>query len=608
MKYLQCQFKSPSYHLVFETAKRNWWLIILNLVTNVLSALLEGSTLGIVYLAVSYLSHSDQTTNTHSEKSAFFQWLSNVLPLPSEQVFLALIGCAVLLQLLLSLSNYINKVSIAYLSAKAQPYVTGKIFEQIMRLSYGCVSRFKIGDLMLFTTEASAAVDLQITEINNIIVGLTFSLAYIVVIIQLSPLLAGAASILTLIAVSIQYKLIPRLQRTVRQVVETRVDSAKYITESLQGLRLVHTFGKQIRTVSVTYDLLKKTQFQLEKRAFLLYLPEPVLDIIPMLALGILASISILFNPGQNEILPTLLTFLLALQRLSVRLKIAVVKITRLTDNSAQMLRIDSILDRNDKIFEISGIKQFKGLHSNIDFENVSLSYGNDLDYAINSLTFTIPRNQITALVGGSGAGKSSIVDLLLGLYQPTSGRIRVNSQCLTDYSLEEWRQYIGVVSQDTFIFNTSIFENLRYGSPNASLDEVTKASELAQAHEFIVALPEGYSTIVGERGYKLSGGQKQRLALARALVKQPEILILDEATSALDSESEKLIQQALKRFQRERTVIVIAHRLSTISEADQILVLEGGKIVEKGNHQMLLRKDGRYAEYWRLQSRQLVA
>ncbi|NEO22725.1 ATP-binding cassette domain-containing protein, partial [Moorena sp. SIO4A5] len=169
------------------------------------------------------------------------------------------------------------------------------------------------------------------------------------------------------------------------------------------------------------------------------------------------------------------------------------------------------------------------------------------------------------------------------------------------------WRQQIGVVSQDTFIFNDSILENLRYGRPSASLDEVVEAAKAAQAHKFILALPDGYETVVGERGYRLSGGQRQRLALARALIKQPEILILDEATSALDSESEKLIQQALEQFQKERTVIVVAHRLSTIAEADQILVLERGEVVEHGTHNSLLHQGERYARYWQLQSSQVA-
>ncbi|NEP29374.1 ATP-binding cassette domain-containing protein, partial [Moorena sp. SIO3I6] len=351
-----------------------------------------------------------------------------------------------------------------------------------------------------------------------------------------------------------------------------------------------------------------KIEKQLKKRAVVLYLPGPILDTLPMVALGILAVSAVLFEGGKATILPLLLTFLLALQRLSGRLKGTSATITSFVDNSARMVRLETILDQRDKVFEHSGTERFTGLREDIEFKSVSLSYSNDDTFALKNLTFTLPRNKVTALVGESGAGKSSIVDLFIGLYQPTAGDIVVNSRPLADYHLEDWRRDIGVVSQDTFIFNDSILENLRYGRPSASFDDVVEAAIAAQAHTFILALPDGYETVVGERGYKLSGGQRQRLALARALIKQPEILILDEATSALDSESEKLIQQALEQFQKERTVIVIAHRLSTIAEADQILVLERGEVVEHGTHKSLLHQGERYARYWKLQSSQVAA
>jgi ATP-binding cassette, subfamily B, bacterial MsbA len=375
------------------------------------------------------------------------------------------------------------------------------------------------------------------------------------------------------------------------------------MTESIQALRLLHTFGTQARTVQRADELLGQTKIQLQKRAFVFYLPEPILDMVPIIALAILATSAVLLRSTETALLPLLLTFLLALQRLSVRLKALASSATRFTDNSARMLRLESILNLSDKTLERSGALPFSMLESDIYFDNISLSYTDDHNLALKNLTFKLPYRQVTALVGESGAGKSSIVDVLIGLYQPTAGQIVVNGRALSDYRLSQWRQQIGVVSQDTFIFNDSIVENLRYGHPSASFTAVVEAAKAAQAHEFIELLPQGYHTIVGERGYRLSGGQRQRLALARALVKQPQILVLDEATSALDSESEKLIQQALDQFQQDRTVIVIAHRLSTIANADQILVLENGEIIEQGNHRSLLQCNGRYARYWHLQS-----
>ncbi|NEP67005.1 MAG: ABC transporter ATP-binding protein [Moorea sp. SIO3A2] len=580
----------------------------MNLITNLVSAVLEGSTLGVIYLAVGYLTGTDDPGTDTPTNPTIAQILAKILPLPPEQMFLILIFGAVVLQIGLSLSNYLNKVSTAYLSAKAQPYVTGKVFERIMTFSYGCVSRYKVGDLVLFTNDAAFAVDQNITQFNNLVVSVSFSLVYLVIIVGLSPILAGAATVLILAVAYVQYKLIPRLRRVVKRVTASQVESAKYITQSIQALRLLHTFGTQPQTLTGANQILGKIEKQLKKRALVFYLPEPILETLPMVALGILAASAVLFEGGKATILPLLLTFLLALQRLSGRLRATSNTITAFVDNSARMARLETILDQRDKVFEHSGTEPFTRLREDIEFKSVSLSYTNDDNLALNNLTFTLPRHQVTALVGESGAGKSSIIDLFIGLYQPTAGHILVNGRPLADYCLEDWRQQIGVVSQDTFIFNDSILENLRYGRPSASLDEVVEAAKAAQAHKFILALPDRYETVVGERGYKLSGGQRQRLALARALIKQPEILILDEATSALDSESEKLIQQALEQFQKERTVIVVAHRLSTIAEADQILVLERGQLVEHGTHNSLLHQGERYARYWQLQSSQVAA
>jgi ATP-binding cassette subfamily B protein/subfamily B ATP-binding cassette protein MsbA len=207
------------------------------------------------------------------------------------------------------------------------------------------------------------------------------------------------------------------------------------------------------------------------------------------------------------------------------------------------------------------------------------------------------------ALVGPSGAGKSSIADLLVGLYAPTEGRILIDGVPMDQLDLTSWQRQLGVVSQDTFLFNATLAENIAFGTPRATRARIEAAAEAAQAAGFIEALPQGYDTLVGERGYRLSGGQRQRISLARAILREPELLILDEATSALDSQSERLVQEAIERFERNHTVLVIAHRLSTIVRADQILVLDRGRIKERGPHEALLAEEGLYAELWRQQA-----
>lgn len=605
MRNLKTVLQSPAYQLIFSVAKRNWWLLAANLFTNLCSAVLEGSTLGVIYLAIAFLSAETPANNSSPSQMA---WFLEKIPLSEEQTFLFLLAIAVVLQALLTLSNYFNKVSAAYFSAKVQPQVTGKIFERIMSFSFACASRYKVGDLIKFVTSAPGGVDGQISTINNLIVSLTFVITYSFILVKLSPLLALVAVVLALGIIVVQRWMVPKITKVSRHLMLVRVESAKFMTESIQALRLLHTFGTQKRAVDDAILLLENIQQGLQKRAKLIFLPESLLEILPVFALAVLTVILYSLTDSSEAILPVLLTFLLGLQRLAVRLKGVVGSVTQFADKSASLQRLNSILSLSDKQFYDADGESFSRLEEDIRFENASLSYDGNQSLALKDLNFTIPKNKVTALVGESGAGKSSIVDLLLGLYQPTSGRISVNGVTLQKYTPHSWQHKIGVVSQDTFIFNSSILDNLRYGCPTAGSEDVIEAAKASHAHQFILDLPNGYETVVGERGYKLSGGQRQRLALARAILKQPEILILDEATSALDSESERVIQDALSTFQKNRTVIVIAHRLSTIMDANQILVLDKGGIIEHGNHQTLIQKaGGRYANYWNLQTQKVA-
>ena len=241
-----------------------------------------------------------------------------------------------------------------------------------------------------------------------------------------------------------------------------------------------------------------------------------------------------------------------------------------------------------------------------IRFEGVGFRYPTRPDVPVlDGIELSIAPGEVVALVGPSGAGKSTIAALLTRLYDPTAGRLTLDGRPLTELDPEWLRHRVGVVSQEPILFSTSIEENVRYGRSTASREEVIDACRAANAHEFVSRFPEGYATNVGERGVQLSGGQKQRIAIARALLKDPRILVLDEATSALDAESEHLVKEALDRLAKGRTVLVIAHRLSTVRDADRVVVLDGGKIAESGKHDELVQKDGLYR---RLVERQLAA
>jgi ATP-binding cassette subfamily B protein len=246
------------------------------------------------------------------------------------------------------------------------------------------------------------------------------------------------------------------------------------------------------------------------------------------------------------------------------------------------------------------------GFDADVAFDDVRFSYPSGGE-VLHGLTLKVPSGQTHAIVGSTGAGKSTIVKLLLRLYEPTSGHIRIAGEDIADLTFESLRGAIGLVSQDTFLFHGTVRENVLYGRPDASDVDLVRACELAEADEFIRALAHGYDTVVGERGQKLSGGQRQRLSIARAILKDPAILVLDEATSSVDNETEAAIQRSLARVARDRTTIVIAHRLSTVRHAHRIHVLEAGEVVEEGTHEELLDLGGRYAALWKVQTGEAV-
>jgi ABC-type transport system involved in Fe-S cluster assembly fused permease/ATPase subunit len=257
-----------------------------------------------------------------------------------------------------------------------------------------------------------------------------------------------------------------------------------------------------------------------------------------------------------------------------------------------------ALLHEPAEIVDRPGAKPLRVTKGEIKFENVSFAYDPERPI-LKNVSFEVPAGKMVAIVGASGAGKSTISRILFRFYELYSGRVFIDGQNIRDVTQASLRAAIGMVPQDTVLFNETIEYNIRYGKPDATQAEVREAARLAQIHEFIMTLPQGYDALVGERGLKLSGGEKQRVAIARTILKSPPILMLDEATSALDSHTEKDIQDALERVARERTSLVIAHRLSTVVHADNIIVLNHGEIVEQGTHLELLAKGGLYASLW---------
>ena len=596
----------PASRLIRQTARKEWKVLSLGMICNLLQAAAEGATLGVVFLAVDLLSKPAGQTIEWSSKGflgSLPQLAAGLNAMPRNQLFLMILGLAVLLKLLQSLAMYLGSLAMGYYSARTSSRLMAMIHSHILGFSFACASRYRVGDLLYVAGASPNAVMNEINIVSNITLTILMMLTYLAVLLSLSPWLLVAALVMGGLLSLVQQQLLPRIRTRSFIGTELERNLSGRITENIQGLRLLHTSGELDEADKGVYE--RTGDLEVNKRAAtqLNSITGPINTFLPILMIAGIAGLSLLLFGSRNSgVLPSLVTFVVALQRLNGTFGTVAASLGSLNTNSAPLDLLNKLLEPADKQFRRRGGLTFKSLQQAISLRNVTLQYSPELQPALRNLNLEIPRGSTVALVGSSGAGKSSIADILVGLYDATEGQILIDGRPLPDFDLISWQQHLGVVSQDTFLFNATIAENISHGTPDSTRAQIIEAAEKAQAAGFISDLPDGYDTLIGERGYILSGGQRQRLSLARAILRDPELLILDEATSALDTQSERLVQQAIDQFERQHTVLVIAHRLSTIVKADLICVLEKGQIVEQGNHQELLEKQGIYASLWRQQ------
>ena len=598
----------PASRLIRLTARKEWRLISLNLVCNLLQAAAEGATLGVIFLAVDLLSKPQGSSINWATKpllSSLPQLGELLNSLPRNQLFLMLLGVAVLLKVGQSLAMFMGSVAVGYYANRTSARLTTMLHSQVLGFSFPCASRYRVGDLQYINGSGPGTVIKEINIVSTLALNLLMLITYLVVLINLSPWLLVAAICMAGVLALVQQQLLPRIRTRAVESTELGRELSSRMTENIQGLRLLHTSGQLDVADQVVANQTRAVEINSRAQTRLNAVNAPIIVTLPILMIAVIAGLSVLFFGDRNSgVLPSLVTFVVALQRLNGTFGNLSQNLLQLKNNSANLDVLNEFLNHKDKQFRSRGGNTFEAIHQGIELRNVSLRYAPELEPALTDINLILPKGQTIALVGSSGAGKSSIADLLAGLYDPSEGKILVDDTNRATFDLVSWQQRLGVVSQDTFLFNATIAENIAFGTPGASRQGIEMAAEQAQAARFIKTLPDGFETLVGERGYRLSGGQRQRLSLARAILRDPELLILDEATSALDSESERLVQQAIDRFHNKHTVLVIAHRLSTIVNADLICVMENGAIIERGTHDQLLSKNGRYAKLWNQQSR----
>jgi ABC-type multidrug transport system, ATPase and permease components len=375
------------------------------------------------------------------------------------------------------------------------------------------------------------------------------------------------------------------------------------IEETISGLRIIKAFN----AIEWAHQSFQETNHKYTRLMIRLYRKRDLASPLSEL-LGIAIAVFIIWYGGNIILAPgakldatIFLLYITLFSQLLIPAKSITTAAYNIQKGAASVERIELILNADEKIIEKPDAKSIKSFESQIEYRDITFRY--ESDTVLNQINLVIPKGKMIALVGPSGGGKSTLVDLLPRFYDPESGEITIDGISIRDYVITDVRGLMGIVSQETILFNGSVFDNIAFGMKDIRPEEVITAAKVANAHEFIEKMPEGYQTNIGDRGVKLSGGQRQRLSIARAVLKNPPILILDEATSALDTESERLVQEAIVNLMKNRTSVVIAHRLSTIQFADEIVVLQKGSIVERGTHAELLERKGIYHKLHEMQS-----
>ncbi len=577
-------------------------MILAAFAANLFAALFEGTTIGALTVALKVIS-GPANVSVADLLGRFGVW-GGEMHFSREAAFLGLMLLAVIAQVFRSGLQFLAVAATAHVQVRVQSEAHRQLFSRMMRMSFPSISRYRLGDLTDYLGQARFLHDV-FSHLNVITSNVLLILSYAGLLLWISwPMTVAAFGIYWVVS-SMLRVVMHRVRHHATRATDATARFSQHTTEFLQAVRLVHTFARQEQAIE-TVDGLTRDWVSSRRDATMWSGSIPlIMDTVTVIGVAVfLVGGYALMGRTNTSVLPRLLAFLLALYRMAPRLGMVHGSRAALANLGPNIGRLGELLSVDEAPSQPTGtLKRFEGLRKAIVFEHVTLQYRPEELPAITDLSFIMPRGSFTAIVGASGAGKSSVADLLLRLYEPTSGAILLDKTELPRVDLASWREALGVVSQDLFLFHATLQENIAFGRPGATMEDVQAAARAAHAEEFILRLAQGYQTVVGDRGYRLSGGQRQRIALARALIRQPDILILDEATSALDSESERLIQQAMEEQRAVRTVLVIAHRLSTVAHANQILVLAEGQLAERGTHEELLARQGLYMRLWRLQS-----
>lgn len=534
---------------------------------------------------------------------------STVLYYDDAMAFRTIAELGVLMVVLVAVQCWCNFFISNYghvMGARMEYDMRAEVFAHYQKLSFSFFDNQKVGQLMArITTDLFDISELLHHGPENIVISLIKITGAFIILMTISPYLAIAAFALVPFMFVYAYVFNRKMKRAFRRNREEIAGINAQIEDNLSGMRVVKSFANE--------DI-EKEKFAIGNNGFLAAKRESyrymggyqagLSSFTIMIQVVVIIAGSVFIKKGLVSI-TDLVTFILYINVFTDPIKTLIDFTEQFQNGYSGFERFMEILNIEPDIADRPDAKTISNVRGEIEFDDVSFKYEQDTQTVLNHINLKVSAGEYVALVGSSGAGKTTLCSLIPRFYDVTEGSVKLDGTDVRDIKLKSLRGNIGIVQQDVYLFAGTVFENIRYGKPDATREEVIEAAKNANAHEFIMSLPDGYDTDIGQRGVKLSGGQKQRLSIARVFLKNPPVLIFDEATSALDNESEKVVQESLEKLAKNRTTIVIAHRLSTIKNAGRILVLTDDGIAEEGTHDELIAKAGIYRHLYELQFRE---
>jgi subfamily B ATP-binding cassette protein MsbA len=501
--------------------------------------------------------------------------------------------------------TYLLSVAMVWLEQRVVKDLRDALYAHLHKLSLAYFNANRTGQIISrITNDVGLLRSTVSTGFLSFLRDLMITLVYAGIVLWISWRLALVVFAVMLPIAYLVGRLNRRLRKYSTRAQEKAADYTSVLQETISGIRVVKAFGMEDFEKGKFGAHTRGFFKALMKQQYAALLAPPMTEF-----LGALGALAVLWYGGMQVLQGDLLSpdwfliFLGAMLSIMHPAKSLVRANTVIQEGLAAAKRIFFILDAEPDIADAPDAVGVDGIHESIEFKNVGFTYDGD-EYVLKDVSLKVEKGQIVALVGPSGAGKSTLVDLIPRFYDPVEGRVEMDGVDIRQISIESLRSLMGIVTQETILFNDTVRNNIAYGLEDLPDERIVEAARAANAHDFIANLAEGYDTVIGDRGVRLSGGERQRIAIARALLKDPQIFIFDEATSSLDSESERLVQEAIQRLMTTRTTFVIAHRLSTVGNADLIVVIDGGRIVEVGEHDRLLRKGGLYKKLYDIQFR----